>query len=133
MKTTLSGSFPWVVFVSFCMSGALVSPAFAQSLEYIVRHADLIAQAHVSDIGSELDQYNSPIEVITLEIFDAVVGNIPESRIQLRIDRHVAPDGPLPAEFDKNERRDYMPLKYEMGMDGRRRQVGKVHRDRWNG
>jgi len=58
------------------MSGALASPAFAQSLESIVRHADLIVQAHVSDIGIELDKYNSPIEVITLEISDAVVGNM---------------------------------------------------------
>jgi hypothetical protein len=77
------------------MVGALASPAFAQSLEYIVRHSDLIAQAHVSDIGIELDKYNSPIEVITLEISDAVVGNIPENTIQLRIDRHMYGAGEL--------------------------------------
>jgi hypothetical protein len=49
----------------------------------------------VSDIGIELDKYNSPIEVITLEISDAVVGNIPENTIQLRIDRHMYGAGEL--------------------------------------
>jgi hypothetical protein len=46
----------------------LASPVSAQSLERLIRQSDAVVQAHVTTITSDVDQYNAPLQLVTLQI-----------------------------------------------------------------
>ncbi len=74
-----------------CMMGVLSTPASAQRLEYIVRHADAVVQAQVSAIDIETGEHGGPVEVVTLHISDSVVRNARASTVVLRIPQLIRP------------------------------------------
>lgn len=56
--------------------GVLTTTLVAQSLERIIRHSDVVVHAQVSDITMTLDNYNAPLQIVTIMISEVIVGEI---------------------------------------------------------
>lgn len=73
----------------------MTSPLSAQSLERLIRQSDAVVQAHVTEITSDVDPYNAPLQVVTLQIDEVVTGALTDATITLRVEVGVIYDGPL--------------------------------------
>ena len=91
-----------------CVAIVLAAPVYGQStservLAYIVRHADLVVQAHVRSIETDRDEHQSLEQIVTLQLEEKVAGDVAEEVLVVRVPQAIY-DGPAIPTFERGEK-----------------------------
>jgi hypothetical protein len=87
----------------FLLIGVWTSRLDAKSLERILRMADAVVLAHVTELRSDVDQYNAPVQLVALQINEVIVGALADATITLSVEVGIIYDGPPVPQFDYGE------------------------------
>lgn len=93
-----------LISVGICWAvSSFTAPVSAQHLERIVRNAELVVQAQVRSIDTEIGDYGEPMDVVKLHISDIIVGHTDAPTVVLRLYSHRIVDGPPIPHFKQDE------------------------------